>query len=326
MRKVLKENSGTRDLNDDRSKALFVNNNVLKSEISPTLSLNTYIEGALIQPRNSKLIPFSSLSANPSNPRQDLEIDEDLLLLSEDIQKHGIYTELKVITLNNGKYRVIEGNRRYEALSLIDRDNPDHPTLKAVRCNVVEGTPQVLNKLQYIENQLRKNWHPLDEVIHLGHSYNEILHSYLIENGKNPDIPPTDKELGEINLKFQKDLAIGERKRKDALYIFKAYQRYGPQIDEYRAKIKKDKQRLSFAKLLLYTRKLLDAEKIVLDSKKGITGPINLFEKKGSYSLNTSGFSLSIDASSFMVPNEHTKELKLFFKHFLHYLSKNGLG
>lgn len=86
------------------------------------------------------------------------EVDDTLNELIDSIKANGLITPITVREVSGGKYEIIAGHRRYEALKRIGEP--------MVECNVVDDicTKEDIYKVQLAENIQRKNMSALEYV------------------------------------------------------------------------------------------------------------------------------------------------------------------
>lgn len=102
-------------------------------------------------------VPLSKLVAARKNPRRVKPEREAHKKLVASIRAHGLLEPL-VVRPEDGRYRVIAGNRRLEALRTVHRDKD-----ASVPCVVREVDSQEAEELSVSENFAREPMHPLDE-------------------------------------------------------------------------------------------------------------------------------------------------------------------
>jgi ParB family chromosome partitioning protein len=102
-------------------------------------------------------IPLSQLTSSASNVRKSggASIED----LAGSIQAHGLLQNLSVVEIA-GKYQVVAGNRRLQALQLLAKEGAladDHP----VACRIVTSAEAA--EISLAENVVRQAMHPADE-------------------------------------------------------------------------------------------------------------------------------------------------------------------
>ena len=97
-------------------------------------------------------------------PRLD-ENDAGIKELAASIERHGLISPLTVVE-ENGKYRLLAGNRRLHAHRLLGRTH--------AACNVIAPSPDLESEITLAENLFRLNLSPVEEAyafaIHLEHT------------------------------------------------------------------------------------------------------------------------------------------------------------
>jgi len=109
--------------------------------------------------QNTQLIAIEKLEKSPLNVRRTVK-REGLDELKASILAHGLMQNLVVTADGDGKFRVIAGARRLEALQALKKEGKV-PTGFAVPCQVV--TEEQANELSLAENTVRVAMHPADE-------------------------------------------------------------------------------------------------------------------------------------------------------------------
>ncbi|NIK73210.1 ParB family chromosome partitioning protein [Thermonema lapsum] len=98
-------------------------------------------------------IPISSIEPNPFQPRQDFD-PEALQELAESIKVHGIIQPITVRRLEDGKYQIISGERRWQASQLAG--------LTSVPAYVRTANDQQMLEMALIENIQRQDLNPIE--------------------------------------------------------------------------------------------------------------------------------------------------------------------
>ena len=106
--------------------------------------------------REARYISIEKIQPDPDQPRKAFP-EESLKELSESIRVHGILQPVAVeYTGKTGKYKIIVGERRYQAAKLA--------SLKEVPCLILEGVEVNKRKaLQLVENLQREDLNPVDK-------------------------------------------------------------------------------------------------------------------------------------------------------------------
>lgn len=71
--------------------------------------------------QNALVVPLSRIEPDPGQPRQIFS-DEGIQELADDIEVHGLLNPITVYE-EDGKYRIVAGERRYRALQLLKRES-----------------------------------------------------------------------------------------------------------------------------------------------------------------------------------------------------------
>jgi ParB/RepB/Spo0J family partition protein len=97
-------------------------------------------------------LPLDCISPDLGQPRKYFDRIEEL---AEDIKQNGLLTAICVRPLENGKYRIIHGERRYRAVLLLGWTE--------IRCEIKIGlTEEQIRNIQLSENLERTNLSPLE--------------------------------------------------------------------------------------------------------------------------------------------------------------------
>jgi len=101
-------------------------------------------------------LPIDSVFPDPDQPRKEFD-EESLRELAESINEHGLVQPITVKPIENGKYQIITGERRWRACKIAGLS-----TIKAI---VLEGEISEAEKLelQLIENLHREDLDPVEE-------------------------------------------------------------------------------------------------------------------------------------------------------------------
>jgi ParB family chromosome partitioning protein len=112
-------------------------------------------------------IEITKLSANTSQPRKifDAEkIDE----LSESIKTHGVLQPLIVTPLENGKYKIVAGERRWRAAS--------QAGLSTVPVIIKNYSEQEILAISLVENLQRQDLHDIEKA----HTYQTLIEEFSL--------------------------------------------------------------------------------------------------------------------------------------------------
>lgn len=105
------------------------------------------------------------IEPDKNQPRRDFDA-EALEELAESIRQHGVISPLIVTRLENGRYRIIAGERRYRASKLAG--------LESVPVIVREYSDEQLSEISLVENLQREDLNPLEEAL----GYKKLMDSY----------------------------------------------------------------------------------------------------------------------------------------------------
>lgn len=111
-------------------------------------------------PGQAILLAHGQLYRSPLNPRTVRDKDEDQALL-ESIKQHGVQVPL-MARPRGGRWEIIMGNRRHEAVGVAIKDGA-LPKTYELRVIERDCTDDELIELAGVENMGRKDMHPLDE-------------------------------------------------------------------------------------------------------------------------------------------------------------------
>ena len=118
-----------------------------------------------------KCIDINTL-VSKSNVRE--EKDETIRELADSIKINGLLSPITVRELSNGKYEILAGHRRYEALKRLNEP--------FVECNILEDiiTNEDVIRVQLAENIQRKNMSPFEYV----KIFEKLKSEYGVPNAK----------------------------------------------------------------------------------------------------------------------------------------------
>jgi ParB family chromosome partitioning protein len=105
-------------------------------------------------------IAVTAISPNPMQPRTTLDADQ-LAELAASIDEHGLIQPLIVTQQGPERYRLIAGERRWQAARMIG--------LTTVPAIIKEATPQQALELALVENIQRADLNPLEEAAAFRH-------------------------------------------------------------------------------------------------------------------------------------------------------------
>jgi ParB family transcriptional regulator, chromosome partitioning protein len=100
-------------------------------------------------------LPMALIDEDTDQPRYQFDNDA-LQELMNSIQELGLLSPIKVRTMNDGRYKIIYGNRRYKACSMLG--------LETIPCIVSTATDEMEIYLEQIaENLTREGFSPIEE-------------------------------------------------------------------------------------------------------------------------------------------------------------------
>jgi ParB family chromosome partitioning protein len=108
-------------------------------------------------------IPMHLIDEDTDQPRYQFG-EESLQELMNSIEELGLLSPIKVRTTNNGRYKIIYGNRRYKASKSLGR-----PTIPCIVSNVTDEMEIYLE--QIAENLTREGFSPIEEA----EAFNKLL-------------------------------------------------------------------------------------------------------------------------------------------------------
>lgn len=114
-------------------------------------------------------IPVDALLASPYQPRKHFD-ETALAELSESIKRHGVVQPLVVTPVNNGKYTLIAGERRWRAASIAG--------LKTVPAIIRSSKELEQLELALIENVQRVDLSPLEQAVSIERLHEQFSLSY----------------------------------------------------------------------------------------------------------------------------------------------------
>ena len=107
-------------------------------------------------------VELSKIIPNASNPRENFDVEE-MQKLKDSIFKHGILQALTVRELDNDRYELIAGGRRFEAISQLYIEHKDDK-FRFVPVFIKQiDTESQMTELALIENIQRSNLNPIEE-------------------------------------------------------------------------------------------------------------------------------------------------------------------
>ena len=110
-------------------------------------------------------LPIYKVEPNPDQPRRDFD-EEELQLLADSIEEHGIIQPLTVRQLGSGYYQIIAGERRWRAARMAG--------LEEVPVVIIEADDKKAMELALIENLQRQDLNPVEEAL----GYKSLMEDY----------------------------------------------------------------------------------------------------------------------------------------------------
>ena len=108
---------------------------------------------------------LSQIEPDKNQPRHEFD-EEALQELSESIKQHGVISPIVVTAVENDRYRIIAGERRWRASKLAG--------LETIPVVVKEYSEQELAEISLVENLQREDLNPLEEAL----GYNNLMKNY----------------------------------------------------------------------------------------------------------------------------------------------------
>ncbi|MEM8948783.1 MAG: ParB/Srx family N-terminal domain-containing protein, partial [Pseudomonadota bacterium] len=106
-------------------------------------------------------IELSKLVIHPNNVRVDQDADAGIEALARNIEAFGLFQNLVVQPLDDGRFGVLGGGRRLKALQTLDADA--RLDLAKVPCRVVPKTMPWQTAISLAENAMQARMNPIDE-------------------------------------------------------------------------------------------------------------------------------------------------------------------
>lgn len=103
-----------------------------------------------------KELPLEQLERDPDQPRRDFGVGGDQNRLLKSIETYGIEEPIKVSQIEDNRYVIIDGHRRYICAQKLD--------LKTVPCRIYPKMPDgEFEARRYEIQNNRKNWKPMEK-------------------------------------------------------------------------------------------------------------------------------------------------------------------
>lgn len=117
-------------------------------------------------------LPLELVVPDANQPRSYFD-EEKIKELAESIKQHGLLQPILVIPIENGRFQIVHGERRYRACKLLG--------LETIRTEIQELTDKEILEIQIVENLQREDLNPIEEagafqmmVDFLGYTHGEI--------------------------------------------------------------------------------------------------------------------------------------------------------
>lgn len=146
---------------------------IMSEQTAPEKSLVTQPEGSLIT------VPLDRIIPDEEQPRKDFSNLEEMIF---SIKNNGLQEPIKVTPIEDGKYKIFDGERRYRAIKKIAEDEQKDLSQVNIRVFCREGT--IDEAVGFIMNLIRDSYSPM-----------EIARG--LNNLKNADENLTNKIIGE---------------------------------------------------------------------------------------------------------------------------------
>ena len=124
-------------------------------------------------------IDIALVEPDPNQPRRQFD-HESIAQLAESIKKYGLLQPILVNKKQNGRYKIIAGERRYRASKLLG--------LATITAKIVEYDDEKTMQVGLIENIQRENLNPIDIALGLStllHQFNKTQEEIAKEISKS---------------------------------------------------------------------------------------------------------------------------------------------
>jgi len=105
-------------------------------------------------PYETKDLPLEVIIPDPLQPRSYFD-EEKIKELAESINQHGLLQPVLVTPIEDGKYQIVHGERRYRACK--------HLSLETIRAEVRHLSHKQTLEIQIVENVQRQDLNPIEE-------------------------------------------------------------------------------------------------------------------------------------------------------------------
>ena len=160
----------------------------MKDDIKKNQELGKGIEALIRNSSTDKeemtnlFVDISKIIPNKKNPRQKMN-KEKLEELKESIYQHGILQPLTVRKIEDDKYELFAGGRRFEAMSQLAQEYDDKRFNKVPVFIKNISAESAMTELALIENLQRSNLNPIEEAV----AYLDLKNSYSMSDQQIAD-------------------------------------------------------------------------------------------------------------------------------------------
>lgn len=132
--------------------------------------------------KSADVLDFEQIIPDPNQGRAEFD-ENNISALAESIKQHGLITPIIVIETKNqnGKYKIVDGERRYKAIKKLIEEYPNDTEYKSVPVSFINKDDPIYG---YIANMARQVYNPIESA--------EAL-QYMQKHGKY-----THEQLGKL--------------------------------------------------------------------------------------------------------------------------------
>jgi len=155
-------------------------------------------------PYEIKDLPIKDIAPDPLQPR-DLFDDDKINALAESIKNQGLLQPILVRPLKDRKYKLVHGERRYRACTLLH--------LKTIKAEIRRLNDNEVLEIQIVENLQREDLNPIEEAKAFQRMHDELkyTHEKIAERiGKSREFVTNKLRLLTLSTDIQKGVAIGK--------------------------------------------------------------------------------------------------------------------
>ena len=131
---------------------------------------------------SNRFINIDKIIRNKKNPRKNFDKNK-LEELKESIYQHGILQPLTVREIEEGKYELIAGGRRFEAMLQLSKEYSDDRFTKVPIFVKAIESDSLMTELALIENLQRSNLNPIEEAM----AFNDLKTNYSMSDQQIAD-------------------------------------------------------------------------------------------------------------------------------------------